>query len=116
MLLKSVLLHSHNNPSVHRTNKYMYVAKVLSVFYKCGDTLWARKQYQIYYKSSITTIILIHNVQNVLNYVTTLTPKSMCLRMPQGDSRPPTSEDIPEPSHGRVCREKFCSVNEVKGV
>ena len=40
----------------------------------------------------------------------------MCLRMPQGDSWPPTPEDIPEPSHGRVFREKFRSVYVVKGV
>ena len=43
-------------------------------------------------------------------------PKSMCLRMPQGDSWPPTPEDIPDPSHGRVFREKFSSVYVVKGV
>ena len=43
-------------------------------------------------------------------------PKSMCLRMPQGDSWPPTPEDIPEPSHGRVFREKFRSVYVVKGI
>ena len=40
----------------------------------------------------------------------------MCLRMPQGDSWPPNPEDIPEPSHGRVLREKFRSVYVVKGV
>ena len=33
-----------------------------------------------------------------------------------GESWPPTLEDIPEPSHGRVFREKFRSVHVVKGV
>ena len=33
-----------------------------------------------------------------------------------GVSWPPTPEDIPDPSHGRVFREKFCSVYVVKGV
>ena len=33
-----------------------------------------------------------------------------------GVSWPPTPEDIPDPSHGRVFREKFRSVNVVKGV
>ena len=36
--------------------------------------------------------------------------------MLQGDSWPPTPEDIPEPSYGRVFREKFRSVYVVKGV
>ena len=33
-----------------------------------------------------------------------------------GVSRPPSPKDIPEPSHGRVFREKFRSVYVVKGV
>ena len=40
----------------------------------------------------------------------------MCLCMLQGDSCPPTPEDILEPSRGRVFREKFRSVHVVKGV
>ena len=40
----------------------------------------------------------------------------MCPHMLRGDSWPPTPEDIPEPSHGRVFREKFRSVYVVKGV
>ena len=63
-----MLIHSHNNPSVHRTTKY--VAKVLTLLYKCDDTSWAHKQHQVYYKSRIVVVNLIHNVQNVQNYVT----------------------------------------------
>ena len=33
-----------------------------------------------------------------------------------GVSWPPTLKDIPGPGHGRVFREKFCSVYVVKGV
>ena len=33
-----------------------------------------------------------------------------------GVSWPPTRKDIPEPSHGRVLREKFRSVYVVKGI
>ena len=35
---------------------------------------------------------------NLRHQPTAFTPKSMCLRMPQGDSWPPTPEDIPEPN------------------
>ena len=52
------------------TLRCKYVAEVLSVFNKCDDTLWARKQHQIYYRSSISLNYLIHNLQNVQIYVT----------------------------------------------
>ena len=42
--------------------------------------------------------------------------QSMCLRMLWGIAGPRTPEDIPEPSHGRVFREKFRFVYVVKGV
>ena len=33
-----------------------------------------------------------------------------------GGQLAPTPEDIPEPSHDRVLRKKFCSVHVVKGL
>ena len=38
------------------------------------------------------------------------------LKHAKGDSWHPTPEDIREPSHGRVFRDRFCSVYVVKGV
>ena len=46
-----------------------------------------------------------------------LLPSSMTtLEYISGVSWPPTPKDIPEPSHGRVFREKICSAYVVKGV
>ena len=85
----------------------------LAPFNKIGDILII--------KNTTGQIYTSHNISSVTEYYCRQIYQSALVepRAREYISRvswPPTTKDIPQPSHGRVFCEKFCSVFVVKGV